>query len=152
MRYWDSKRKRLQANDGFANLRPRCTCEWLVDSANLVHAASVRWRPPRPVAARAAFPIPRRDGSDPRISFGPRIEVVGVLRAHDVVAVVVTHIRSIWVVVHVGSKAPWNQQCFLRGSQIGKNVCFVKFSRVHVDPSCHGPRHVVNVGGEPIHS
>lgn len=118
--------------------------------SDLVHATRVRRSPSRTVAFRAPSPVPWAYGDHSRISLGPREEVFRVLRAHFVITIVVTHIRSIWVMIDVAAKRPWHEHHLLRVGEVWVDVSLIPRLHCGLRPSSDWPVHVVQIDAEPV--
>ena len=112
----------------------------------------MRWSPPRPVAFGTASPIPWAYGDNPRVSLGPGEEIIRVLRAHFVVAVVVTDVSPVWVVIHMRPERPWYEHHLLRVREIWIYIPLVPWLYCCLGPPRYWPVHVVQIDAEPIDS
>ena len=109
------------------------------------------WRSPsRAITVGAASPVPWAYGDNSWISLGPGEEVLRVLRAHFIIAVVVTDISSVWVVIHMRTESAWDEHHLLRVREIRVYVALVPRFHFRLRPPSHFSIHVIQVDAEPI--
>ena len=77
-------------------------------------------------------PIPRKHPNHSAISSSPRGEITRIVRTHLVVAFLVAHVGTIWVVVHIAAEASGHKHSSLLRRHAGEHPSLVPARSNHI--------------------